>query len=154
MVTSQFGALLQELEPFFKCKLEPDINNSCLIKMANGLKVQIELDKYGEYLLIGTRLGIVSIGRYRENIFKEALKVNALHPPSNGVFGYSKKSGNLILFVTLGVRNINQDKMISVLTTFIPKAQIWMEALSRGELPIMADNQPIVNKSGVFGLIH
>jgi hypothetical protein len=98
MVASQFQAILQDLEPFFKCKLEPDNNNSCLIKMSSGIKIQIELDRYGDHLLIATRLGVLPAGRFRELVFKEALKANASDSPSQGVFGYSKKSEQLILF--------------------------------------------------------
>ena len=47
--------ILKAFEPFFHCSLPVDENNSCVVKMANGLKVQIELNRY-EQLLIGCRL--------------------------------------------------------------------------------------------------
>lgn len=154
MVTSQFDALLKELEAFFKCKLESDQNNACLIKMSTGLRIQLELDRYNEHLMIGSRLGIIPPGRYREMVFKEALKANELYLPSTGVFGYSKKSGNLILFLLINLRDFNSDKMITMLTAFTKKAQTWAQTLNRGDVPAAeVDSLPPPN-TGLFGLMR
>lgn len=155
MVTSQFNALLQDLEHFFKCKLAPDSNNSCLVKMGIGIKIQLELDRYGENLIIGSKLGSIPVGRYRELVFREALRANNLNPASSGIFGYSKKSGNLILFVKLDLRYANQEKIISTLKSFIPRAHSWLKAIQQGTIPDSIGPADTSTKShGLFGLIR
>lgn len=156
MITNQLDALLKELEPFFKCPLQSDQNNSCLIKMSTGIEIQIELDRYGDHVIIGTRLGVIPAGRYRELVFREALKSNYLHPSFTGVFAFSKRSGNLLFFTSSKFATLNQEKMVSVLTLFIARAQAWAQALGEGTVP-SADvflDAPLTGKSGLFGLIR
>ncbi len=152
MLSSQFIALLKDLEPFFKCKLEPDQHQACLIKMGIGIRIQLELDSYGENLLVGVRLGVIPMSRYRENVFKAALKANGSSSPSTGIFAYSQKTGNLILFATIPFQEADQEKVIATLTPLIAKAHIWAEALSRGDIPILTERPS--GQSGLFGLIR
>jgi len=152
MVTSQFESLLKEFESFFDCPLHPDKNNSCYIKLPEGIHVQIELDKDGQ-VLIGCRLGIVHMGRYRENLMRQALKSNEATIPSTGVFGFSHKSNHLILFMKIKSLNLNTNLIKDSLPPFIEKGKIWKEAIEKGEIPVV---QPAMHKkgsAGLFGLI-
>lgn len=153
MVSTQFGAILKEMEPFFKCSLEPDQNNSCLIQMENGLSIQIELDRYG-YLLIGCKMGLLPMSRYRDNLIQQALKSNALSVPSSGIFGFSQKSNQLILFVCLDPVSLTMHQILSQLPAFIAKAKKWTEAIAKGETPSIEEAAaPSNTPSGIFGLI-
>jgi hypothetical protein len=154
MVVNQFEALLQELEPFFQCQLTSDQNNSCLIKMKTGIKIQIELDRYGENLLMGIKLGAIPPGRYREMLFKEALKSNHTRIPFRGILGYSKKSSNLILFSLLDIRDVNQEKMITILTALLNKAETWASAISKGDIPFSLAESTINSQPGIFGIVQ
>lgn len=150
MVTTQFGAILKDLEPLFNCKLEPDANNVCLIKLKSGIKVQVELDRHGD-LLIGVRLGTIPSSRYLENILKEALKANQLQfPLASGVLGYSTKTNQLILFMTVDNRSITSERLTTTLGPFLTKAKLWSEAIQHGEIPLIeAEKQ---SPRGIFGL--
>lgn len=152
MVANQFEVILQELEPYFKCKLTPDTNNSCFIKMGIGVQIQMELDPYGEDFVVGARLGVISPGRYREAVFREALKANSHSPPRQGIFSFSRKSGNLILFLSIPLKDITQDKLTHLLNPFIAKAQAWTQALSQGAIPIGVEEVSTSSKTGLFGL--
>lgn len=154
MITDQFSSLLKELESFFHCQLVPDANNACLIRMQTGVEIQLELDRYGENLLIACRLNSPPPGRYRENVFKEALKSNSLQPPSFGTFGYSKKSDKMILFTKIALRYFNKESVISsILPAFVAKATTWHEALGRGDVPLAANDVPTPNQANsIFGL--
>ena len=45
MVTDQLGAILQEIARALKIpELHPDGNNSCRIKLKEGIEIQIELE--------------------------------------------------------------------------------------------------------------
>lgn len=153
MVNSQFGSILKEFEALFNCPLEPDENNSCFITLEIGLSVQIEMDR-GGMILIGCRLGAVHMGRYRNNLIQQALKLNNNSPLSTGVIGFSQKSNQLILFTKLNPLLLNQNQIITLLPAFINKAKVWKEAINSGEIP---ENSPHATSSsgpsGIFGLI-
>lgn len=150
MVTSQFGSILKEFEVFFNCALEPDNHNSCLITLGTGLTIQIEIDRYG-FLLIGCRLGVLPMSRYRDNILQEALKSNEASLPSTGTFGFSQKSSQLILFVRVNPDKTHQH-LLALMPSFIAKAKQWSEALAAGTTPTDNTTRP-QQASGLFGLI-
>ena len=137
MVESQMSYILKELEGFFHCSLEPDKNNSCLIKMGIGLSLQIELDRQG-YLLIGCKLGALYMGRYRSDLMRAALESNALTPLSTGVLGYSHKSSQLILFLRINQNETPMHEWIEQLPLFIEKAKLWTNAITKNEIPAIA----------------
>lgn len=152
MVTSQFGTILKEMEPFFNCPLEPDSNNSCLITMGIGISIQLELDKYG-LLLIGCRLGILPMSRYRDNLIQLALKCNHLDNPSQGIFGFSQKSNQLILFTRLDPASYSTSRILTLLPSFLAKAKKWQDAIAKGETPSIEEEKSANKPSGIFGLI-
>lgn len=92
MVLNAFEALLQELARALQIdQLKPDSNNSCLIQMPNGPKVQLEVNKQEDRLIMGSNLGFLPVGRYREDVFREALKANNLPPPVTAPLPIVKK---------------------------------------------------------------
>jgi hypothetical protein len=151
MVNSLFEGILKDLEFFFKCHLEPDQNDSCLIHLGNLLSLQIELDSVG-HLLIGSRLGRVLAGPYRNNLLRAALKSNDTFPPSTGVLGFSQKSQQLILFIYINPSELHQDQISSILLPFIQKAKRWREAISSNEIPII-EQQSNCSSKGLFDLV-
>lgn len=153
MVSTQFGSILKELEPYFNCPMEPDVNNSCLIKMGIGISLQMELDRFG-FLLIGCRLGVLPMGRYRDNLIQQALKANNVSTPSQGVFGFSRKSNQLILFMRLDPVAYPASQILTILPNFIAKAKKWSDAIAAGETPAVdAAAAAQGASSGLFGLI-
>lgn len=151
MVTSQFASILKDLETFFKCKLEPDSNNSCVIHIKEkDIKVHIEPNRYGD-VLIAVRFVEIPSSKYRENVFKEALKSNQ-NTPHTGVFGFSKKASSLFIFLLLDQRNITPQKIESLLPPFLNKAQHWSDILKTGGLPLHEEKQEeeISPKSSIF----
>lgn len=152
MVSTQFEGILKEFEGFFKCPLTPDSNNSCLIKMEIGISIQIELSRYG-LVLIGCRIAALPMNRYRENLINTALKFNELTPPSTGIFGFSQKTQNLILFMQLDPNTLSDARIRSVMPPFIEKAKQWVDAIAKGETPTIAQTGSSEMPSGLFGLI-
>lgn len=154
MVANLFETLLQELgrtEVIPIQDLHPDRNNSCLIRLKGGLEIQIELDGRQERLIIGCDLGAVSTGRYREEVFREALKANGLPYPRWGDFAYSQKSDHLILFQKMHTRDLTGEKVADFLTHFLEKAFQWRDALQRNEVPVVA-GFGTTRPMGMFGL--
>lgn len=153
MITDSLGALLQELGKALKIPdLHPDRNNSCLISLPNGLKVQIELDKSGSCITIGTDIGFVPPGRYRENVFREALKANGQpYPQRNGILAYSRQADRLVLFEMLSLKDLTGEKIASALALLNEKALIWKEALARGDVPVVSSSGTS-RPMGMFGM--
>jgi hypothetical protein len=138
MVTNVLGIILQELGKSAIIPISdlvPDKNNSCLIKLPGDISLQIELDKSEQNLLIGCDLGAIPPGRYRMDIFREALRANNTPYPRYGTFAYSTKKGDLLLFYLLPVEDYNGEKLAEHLKPFIEKAHTWITAIKAGELP-------------------
>ena len=151
MVKDLFGNLLSDIGTALNIRdLHPDQANSCLIKMPSGVKIQLEIDKRGENLLMGCELGVLMAGKYRENIFQEALKANGNPPPHNGIFAFSKKSDKLVLYEKIPLKHFSVDKVIGLLTPFSEKAKAWIDALARGDMPPPSSFS--TTSSGMFGL--
>lgn len=149
MVKNLFEALLDEVGHALKIEdLHPDRNNTCLILMPNGIKIQLEMHARQEKFVIGLDLGPVSPGRYRENLFTEALKSNGLSNPV-GVLAYSSKLDHLILFQTLHLKDLTGEKIVSEMTPLVEKAKVWKEALEKGEVPVISQMR---TSMGMFGL--
>lgn len=135
MVTDQFSAILDEIGSQFKIKLTPDANNSCLFPLPNGMQVQMEMDKQREFYVIGMDVGGVPAGRYREDLFRQALLSNGRKPPRNGIFAYSKQLDHLILFEMLPVKNLTGNDVIATLNPMAAKALTWKNAIEKGDIP-------------------
>ena len=80
MVTDLLGTLLQELGKSLEiAELSPDENNSCLIELKNGQQIQLELDRSGQFFVIGADIGMVPPGKYRENLFRQASYIACIY---------------------------------------------------------------------------
>lgn len=152
METNFYHSLLQELGQVLQLpNLQADSNNTCMIKFKGDIKVQLELDRSDQFLIIGMDLDSVPIGRYRETLFTEALKANGMAYPRYGTFAFSKQADHLVLFEMLSLRDLNGQKIAEFLTPFLEKARLWKEAIAKGEIPLIptATHAP---PTGVFGL--
>jgi hypothetical protein len=155
MVSDAYEAILSELSEALKIPaLKPDPNNSCLIRLESGLEVQIEPDTNLENLLIGTNIAQVPPGAFRTNVFKEALKHNALPPPTPGTFAWSRKADQLVLFTDIPMKNLTGAKVAELLIPFAATAIKWGEALKAGQVPRIeiASSASTPSSGGLFGL--
>ncbi len=126
-------SILKDLEPYFSCKLEFDKNNSCLIALPNKPSIQIEFTRYG-MLLVACGLGIVE-GRFRDFVFKEALRANYFYLPSQGAFGFSKKSNQLYIYIMLDPQILNKNDLGAFFNPLIQRATKWAEYLAKNDIP-------------------
>lgn len=149
MVFNTFESLLQDIGKEYNLNLKPDQNNSCLLVLPTGLSLQMEIDHRGEHFIIGIDLGLIPPGKYRENIFREALKANGKPSPRLGIFSYSKQKDHLLLIEMLSLKNLTGDRIREVLKPLAEKGFTWKQALNRGEIPVIADES---RSSGMFGL--
>ena len=151
MVRDLFETLLEETGQAMGITLRPDRNNSCLIKLPSGVKIQIEMDKKDDFLILGCNLGTAPAGKYRENLFRQALKTNELLPNQCGIFAYSPKTDHLILFQKLPLNDLNGQKIFAAITPLIDKAALWIEAIAHNDVPPL-EQSTSTQSSGMFGL--
>jgi hypothetical protein len=154
MVMDLLNTILKDLEKHIQIEdLHADENASCLINFGDGVSIQIELDPAEEYICVGTKLGEVPSGRYRQSLFKEALKANGLPPPRIGTFAYSEKSKSLIYFEYLWAKEMTGQRLFEFVQQFKSKAVLWKGAIARGEIPQLDLMAPKgARPKGMFGL--
>lgn len=154
MVSDVFSLLLQEIGQAMNIpNLHADSHNSCLLKFKGKMHIQIEVDRDGNNLIVGTDIGTIPPGRYRENIFELALKANGLPTPRYGTFAFSNKTEHLVLFEMLPLRDLRGQKVADLLPKFLEKANNWKTAIAKGEMPVLVTTY--AGKSpGLFGLIR
>ncbi len=154
MVMDLLNTILKDLEKHIQIEdLHADENASCLINFEDGVSIQIELDPGGDYICIGAKLGEVPAGRYRQTLFKEALKANGLPPPRIGTFAYSEKSKALIYFDYLWAKEMTGQKLYEFILLFKGRAALWKGAIAKGEIPqldLMTSKG--ARPKGMFGL--
>lgn len=151
-MTAPFENLIHELGKVMDVSLHPDTHQSCLIAFpAEDLSVQIDLDSDTEHILIGTQLGELPPGIYRENILSQALRVNGTSQSPRGILAFSEKNNALVLFQFLKIAFLNGEKLHDFLTLFCEHAKIWKESITRGEIPQM-ENDTYTSGDSMFGL--
>lgn len=159
MVTNALQAIIEELKrnsamstimtAFDPSRLSS--SDSLIFPLPNGLKLQIELDDQEKNLLIACILGNLEPGSYRHKIFTQALKANGLAHPLYGTLGFSKKTGDLLLFHYLDMRGLDGAKVADFIGPFIEKAKIWQEALQSLSIP-QIEPQDAAPSKGIFGM--
>lgn len=130
---SRFEELLQALGKAFHLKLHVDRSNACSIQIHDHLVIQLQLDTSQENLWIFSKLIEVPPGKFRENIFREALKANALPDPRTAIFGYLPNTNHLALFQKYPLEVLNGERLAGLIGAFLEMAESWMKAINSGQ---------------------
>lgn len=153
MLAGELGAILEELGRELRIpNLGPDEHETCLIRLESGIRVQVELLKGGEYLLIASDLGELPPGRYRIDLFEAALKTNGNDEGGPGTLGFSTRTNHLLLFEKLFLQGLTGMKVADLIGPFSQKAKIWKEAIERGAIPQIGSSSSTSSGRGIFGL--
>ncbi|MDP1836001.1 MAG: CesT family type III secretion system chaperone [Chlamydiales bacterium] len=137
MVSNLYETLLAEIGSILGVSLFPDSNNSCLVKLKNGLRVQFEMDPHGRQFILGVDLGPVPSGQYRQTLFREALRANGMPYPRLGTLAFSQKTGHVVLFETMSPQDLNGERIAFRLFPLAEKALKWKDAIEHGEVPLI-----------------
>lgn len=152
MVAGLYEGLLEELGRALGLTLFPDENHSCMIRMPKTkLEVQIEMDHSGKRMMLGTYIGQLPPGRYRELVFAEALRMNGMPPPHVGVFAYSNKMDQLVMFRWIDLHDMSGEKIAKLLKPFAERGAQWRDAIAAGQVPVI-EGLSLHEHSGMFGL--
>lgn len=128
----RFDEILQSLGKVFDLDLRSDRNNACAIQIRQGLIVQLQSDPAMEKLLICSKVVEIPPGKFRENVLKEALKMNARPDPIVGIFSYIAKINQLVLFQQYPFDILTGERLAGLLGPFIQTAEKWRAAILSG----------------------
>jgi len=145
-----FEDLLRELGTLLETNLQPDSHASCCLVFGDDVKVQIDLDGTGERILMGSTVGSIPPGIYREKILRQALLINGQEMQPKGTLAFSEKNDSLVLFQFYILAKLSGERLYPLLLAFAEEVRKWKEALKRGEVPALEDEA--LTKSGFMGL--
>ncbi len=144
-----FEELLKELSPLIGMNLHVDGNNVCCLWAGDTLKVQMEQNKQGQFVVAALILEL-GPGKFREEVLKEGLKANAQLLPG-GIICFSPKNSHLAVYLTLPMETLDGQKVLEALSILINYGLQWQTALQEGKLaPPSIVSKPAT--SSVFGL--
>lgn len=146
-----FDALMEDLGKVLDTKLKPDHLNICRLKYPDGLIIQLEVDRDESRLVMGTPIGTLPPGRFRQDFLEQTLKAN-YSDYHLGTFGYAKKSGELYLYAYLLIKNLSGKQLATFLEPFNEKARSWAASLASNTVPTVSAAASSKKSSGMFGL--
>ncbi|KIC75879.1 putative type III secretion chaperone SycE [Neochlamydia sp. TUME1] len=136
MPSHNLESLLKDLgEKIELSHLEPTGNNNITLLLKGNNEVVLQKHNSQPYLIISFEILELPIGRFRENIFREALKFNHLNKAHEGIFAFSKKTQMFFLFDMLPFDEISGEQVNAIMQNLSEKVTLWKEALNRGEIP-------------------
>lgn len=153
MPAYSFESLLKELgEKIGISNLESTRNNNITLTLKDKNEVVLQQHKTEPFLIIAFEIAEIPIGRYRENILREALKFNGLNQLHGGAFAFSKKTQRLFLFDMLPFNDLSVDQILTILKTLSERVTQWKEALNRGDIPTIGATTQARSGGGIFGI--
>jgi len=152
MIGDLFEGLLQELSTAINIPLKPDAHNSCCIEFPDELILTLEPSVLGDLLQVVIEIGHVDEGKYRENLFREALRANGLPTQHTGTFCYGAKTDMLLLYDHIPMEDINGLQLAERIEQLSQKARIWKDAIVHGDLPPYQGGSAMHHAEGIFGL--
>ncbi len=126
-----FSALLYDLGREFGEALYPDSNGICKLAYQGILHIQLEYFDQKKQILVASFLCEVPPGKYREMLFKEALKANDKFPRI-GTLAYSERNNQFTLFAFLSTLQLNATLLSRFIEQFFAKALAWKESVEKG----------------------
>lgn len=135
MSQERLQQLLDELSQIFHLPLKIDRHHACSIQIKEGVTLQLQLDPLQENLFLFAKVGEVPPGKYRENVFKEALKTHSLPEPRIAHFGFIAKSAELALFHSYPLTILKGELLAGLIGAFLQYAIEWKKGLAQGTIP-------------------
>ncbi len=137
MVSGLFGTLLQEVSEQLKLDpiLKPDARESCLVRFKGGIDVQMEINGKKDCFVMGTSLGVIAPGKYREEVFQAALRENGERHEIAATFAFSPRINQLYIYKELPLNELRGSIIAEKLELFVGKALHWKEALDKSLVP-------------------
>ena len=126
----RFSQLIEDLGNLLEVDLTLDVNDSCQILVDEKLAIQIE-ENDREEIIIGSCIGDLMAGRFREDVLQNALITNYLS--HEGTFAYNEPNNQLTYFIILPLHMLTANKLQESLAIFSETSLYWFNAISNGK---------------------
>ncbi len=130
----RFALLIADFSTLIDIPLHLDHRRTCTLFVNNQLHVQLKEEEHKDRILIGAFLAQPPPGKFRETIFKAALKENN-NPSRIASFSYSERNNQLALFSYLTLTGLKGDHLVTFLKQFLDTAFSWRTGIETGQLP-------------------
>lgn len=130
---SAFEELIRELGLYLRLNLHLDRYGACTIQSRPHFAIQMQLDETEENLWVFAPIAETPPGKFRENIFKEALKYNFILEESVGTLGYINQQNQLALFQRFPLQLLSAERLAHILGAFFELGSSWQEAIDSGQ---------------------
>ncbi|MCX6988182.1 MAG: CesT family type III secretion system chaperone [Chlamydiae bacterium] len=130
---NKFDNLIVTLGEMLDTDLRAEKGVLCKLKIDGKLSINLEYDEVKDLILMGTLIVELPAGRFRENILKEALRMNSIYPRI-GTFAYSERANKLALFQYISFTSLSADAFNIQLHQFIDFSYQWFKAIDSGNL--------------------
>ena len=124
----RFQELVWDLGEIIEVPLHVDSNHACQLILDDHLQLQMEMDSHEERLLVSSLISEIPPGKFRENVLKDALKVNSTYQIF-GSFSYIENKNHLVLHKYLQTEHLSGEKLAKFLLLFIDEVEEWYKAL-------------------------
>ncbi len=129
---NKFEELLKDLSIQLNTELHVDKHGACLINFDEKIKVQLELDKSSQNLIVFSPICQLPPGKFRENVFLDALKENNKFPYI-ATFSYFEKENSLAIFNFFHLNSLKSQMLASYLTIFVDLVKLYQDAILHGQ---------------------
>ena len=130
-----FEQLIESLSKSLGFALQVEKGSICRLIVQGSLKVQLEYEPSLERFLIASFPCELPPGKFREDVLKEALKVNS-SLDRKGVLAYSVKNNSLAYFLYVSDK-LDHNAIFETLLQFIETAETWKSAIESGQLHLV-----------------
>lgn len=135
----KFKDLIKDLADLLMQDLYVDKNGACVIVYDDVIKVQLELDKSSQNLIVFSSVSPLPPGKFRENVLLDALKENEKFPYI-AIFSFFEPDSSLALHNFLDFANLKADVLASYLSTFVELCFLYRNAINSGQ------TSPVIRK--------
>lgn len=147
-----FEDLIRALGIQMGLALKVDSHQSCLLRYPDGLTCQIELTGGADEVMLGSFLGELPPGPFRDKALIQAMQVNGLTITPRGILAFSPKKGGLILFMKVPLSSLTGEKLHHLLMGFVAHAGAWYSGIKGGVVPTIEEESAAAPKTGHPGL--
>lgn len=126
-----FAELIFQLGEDIDLPLHIDTKRIVSLRIDHKFSIQIEETSDQRYIQIATLLADIPPGKYRVNLFFDALRYNHLSPRI-GTLSFSAKTNQLALHDFLPFASMTVERLKTYLDDFIDLASLFVQHIERG----------------------
>ena len=145
-----FSELITQLAEELETSLQVDSKGGCSLLFDDKIRVQLEMDKYEQHLMVIAFATKIPPGKFREKVLFEALKINNDYPRF-AVLGYYDQTAELILHHLAPLENLTGKTLLPLLQEIVDLAILWNKAIENNlAVPTELLQEPLQKKASLF----